>query len=188
MARQTIFRRTDHDIKVIAPIKDIDNTVLNDLAGASSSFKVYDPSKDEIISATELSGQTVLSVTNAGVFVVNEVVEVTQDDASLHTQAITGVDADAGTITIASGLTVNAQAGNRVRVVLGTAITQVEFGTANVDTEDWGYIGVLPDNHPAHLDPRSKTGFDIDVETVFAGGAGLNKQKTDCLTIVEDDC
>ena len=188
MARRTIFRYTDHDVKVIAPIRDIDNTVLNDLAGASSSFKVYDPAKDEIISATEASGQTVLSVTNAGTFVINEVVEVTQDDATLHTQAITDVDAAAGTITIALGLIVNAQAGSRVRVVLGMVITQDEFGTANVDTENWGYIGVLQDDHPAHLDPRSKTGFDIDVETIFVGGPGLNKQKTDCLTIVEDDC
>ena len=188
MARQVIARYSDYDVKVIAPIADHTNTPLDDAAGASSSFKVYDPAMDESISVAEAAGQDVLNVTNVGVFRINKVVEVTQDDDSLHTQAITDIDTEAGTITIAAVTTDTCQPGNRVRVLLGSKISQAEFGTANIDTENWGYIGVFPDTHVAHDDPLAKTGFNVDVETTFVGGVGLNRRKVDCLTIVEDDC
>lgn len=191
MARQTIKRHTDYNAKVIAPI-DVDNqTVLDDAAGASSSFKVYDPAKDEEISILEASGQTVLDVTDAGVFVVNDIIELKQDDATLHASAVTDIDVPNGQITIANPTTDSAQAGNRIRVVLdsSTPVTQNEFGTADIDTEDWGYTGVLSDTHAAHDNPLTKTtGFDVDVEISFSGGAGLNAKDTICITIKEDEC
>lgn len=191
MDRQIIDRFSDYNVKSIAPV-DVDNDIpLNDAAGASSSFKVYDPAKDEELSLLEASGQTVLDVTNAGIFVVNDIIELKQDDATLHASAVNDVDIVNGQITIANPTTVDAQAGNRIRVVLdsSTAITQDEFGTANIDTEDWGYTGVFPDTHAAHNNPLTKTtGFDVDVEISFIGGAGLNRKKTECLTIKEDEC
>lgn len=191
MDRQIIDRRSDYNVKVIAPI-DIDNdTPLNDSEGASSSFKVYDPAKDEELSVAASDTDTVLDVTNAGIFVVNDIAELKQDDAVLHASAVTVVDTVNGQITIANPITDDAQAGNRIRVVLdsGTPIAQTEFGTANIDTEDWGYTGVFPDTHTAHDNPLAKTtGFDVDVEITFSGGAGLNRQKIECLTIKEDEC
>lgn len=191
MPRQIIDRNSDHNVKVIAPI-DVDNqTVLNDAAGASSSFKVYDPAKDEAISVLVSSG-IVLDVTNAGVFVINDIAELKQDDATLHVSAITNVDVPNGQITIIIPVTDTSQAGNRIRVVLdsSTPIVQDEFGTADIDTEDWGYIGVFSDTHAAHDNPLTKTaeGFDVDIEISFSGGAGLNREKTECVTIKEDEC
>ncbi len=191
MSRQIIKRHTDYDVNVIAPTTDDGQTVLNDAAGASSSFKVYDPAKDEELSLLEASGQTILDVTNAGIFVINDIAELKQDDATLHASAVTNVDVVNGQITIANPTTDTAQAGNRIRVVLdsGTPITQNEFGTANVDTEDWGYTEVFSDTHAAHDSPLTKTtGFDVDVEITFSGGAGLNAKDTICVTIKEDDC
>ena len=190
MARKLIQRYKDTLIRAVAPKNQgVDpNTVLNDAASASGSFKVYDTDKDEVISVDEASGQTVLNVTNVGVFTDGETVEITQDDATLITTTISNIDAVAGTITVADVLTDDCAAGNRVRRIFGSEITMDEYGTADLDTRDWGYEKTFSDTHPAHLDTRAKTGLDIDIEIIVDGGAGIKGFDVICATIKQKDC
>lgn len=188
-ARTIVGRYTDKLVRAKHPIDVVaENPLDNSGDGATCAFKVYDISKDEIISATEAIGQDTLSVTNAGRLEVDDLVEVTQNDASLHESTINAVDSAAGTITIDDVLIVAAAVGNRVRVVMGVAVPMSEYGTPDINALDWGFSGLLPDTHVAHLDPRSKAGFDVDIEVDFNGGAGLRKVKTLCTTIQEDNC
>jgi len=188
LSRLLINRFSDYPVRAIAPIDAINLTVLNDAAGASCQFKVFDPSKDSVLTASEAIGQTELSVASAGIFVVGEKVECTQDDDSFHTSTITVVDPVAGTITIANPTTVAMATGNRVRVILDSAIAMVEYGTADLNTRDWGYIGTFPDTHEAHKDSRAKDGFDVNIEIQFNGGSGLAKLDVHCVTIKENIC
>jgi len=191
MARQFIQRYQVHQVRAIAP-KNTDvepNTVLNDLAGViSCKFKVYDPSRDEVISADEAAGQTELSVTNAGVFQENDMVEITQTGGSIYYVQVLSIDSVAGTITINSALDLGANAGARVRKVFGASISMTEYGTADLDTRNWGYKGSLLGNYVAHLDARAKTGLDIDVEINFDGGTSLEAFDVICATIKQDEC
>ena len=188
MARELIKRYSDRQIRAVAPTDVENQTVLNDAASASSSFKVYDPSKDEVLSADEAIAQTELNTANAGVFDEGDSVEVTQDNGTLHSSTISSIDAVAGTITLASGLTVAAGSGNRVRVIFGAQITMDEYGTANINTRDWGYQGLFANDHVANDDPRAKDGLEIDIEIRFNGGTGLVAFDVICALLQEDDC
>lgn len=190
MGRETIKRKTSRNIRVLTPIDAETNTVLNDAAGASSSFKVYDPSKDESFSLFVASSTAILDVTDAGVFVVNDIVEAMLDTGLEEARTVIDVDIANQQITVTSGFSADASSGNRIRVVLDSAssITQTEFGTANIDEEGWGYTGIFPDTHAAHNDPRTRTeeGFHVNAESTFLGGAGQNVVDIQCLTIKED--
>lgn len=191
MARELVKRYNDFLVRAVAPInKGVDPHVpLDDDAGVvGCTYKIYDISKDEVLSIAEASGQTVLSVSNAGVFVVGDSVEVTQDDETLLASTVTAVDTAAGTVTINDVLTDDAAAGKRIRAIFGSSVAMLEYGTANLDTRTWGYQAGFADDNAAYLDPRTKTGMDVDIEISFNGGAGLAAFDTICATIQEDDC
>ena len=191
MARELVKRYSDYLVRAAHPINEgVDPHIpLNDAASVvGCAYKVYDISKDEVLSVVEASGQTVLSVTNAGVFVIGDSVEVTQNNGSLRSSIVAAVSAIEGTVTINDALTDDAAAGKRIRVIFGSSVAMSEYGTADLDTIDWGYQAGLPEDHVSHLDPRAKTGLDIDIEISFDGGAGLAAFDTICITLQEDDC
>lgn len=173
--RSTIPIECAHPTDVIAQ-NPLDNTT----DGATCTFKVYDPAKSETISSAEALGQTVLSVSEAGVFVVGDTVELEQDDGTFHTSAVNAVDASAGTITIDDVTTDEAAAGARIRVKLGATITMTEFGTPELEERDWGFRGFLGSNHAGLV-----IGLDINIEISFAGSGGdLDLELLICATIV----
>jgi hypothetical protein len=191
MARELIDRYSDYDVISRAPTvfnysSDL-NEVVNDASSGSASFKIYDPSKCEVILADEAIGQTELSVSNAGAFDENDAVEVTQNDESILASTVSSVDAVAGTITIADALTVAADLGQRVRVIFGASISMSEFGTADLNTRDWGYHGVIESTHSVHSDPRAKEGLEVDIEVKVTNSV-RNSTDIICATIKEDDC
>jgi hypothetical protein len=192
MAREFIQRYADYDILSVAPsafnYTTDERVVLNDLLGASGSFKVYDPSKDEVISVDEATGQSTLSVTNAGEFDIGDAVEVTQDDLTLLSASVDSVDSTNGTITLDDTLTDPAAAGSRVRVIFGASIAMAEYGTANLNTRNWGYRGVFPSSNVAHDDSRAKDGLDVNIEIRVNDGTSRDTLDTICATIREDDC
>lgn len=189
MARVLIPRYSNRYPRAIAP-KDVlvePNVVINNAASGSASFKVYDPSRDEVLTAIEGIGQTVISVSNAGTFVIADAIELTQDDASIHASTVDSIDAAAGTVTIADITTVASAIGNRFRKIFGSKVTMTEYGTADLNKQDWGYQGLIPSTHASHADARAKDGLDVDIEIIVLG-ASLVEQETICTTIKEDDC
>ena len=78
MARTIIDRFSDYLIKNVAPI-DVENKNPLDFTNdaATCSYKVFDPSVDEIIQVDEASGQTVISVSNTPLFKSGQSVEIT---------------------------------------------------------------------------------------------------------------
>lgn len=140
----TLIRLVDPEDESTSP-----PTLITTAAGATASFKIYDVAKDEALSAAEASGQTVLSVTNAGVFVIGDVVEVDLDSGAVHDGgAVTAVDPAAGTITVTTALTGAAAAGRRARVRLGPAVAMTQYGVPALGSQDWGFVGTLSHNHP----------------------------------------
>lgn len=186
MARQKIPYRTSVAIRYEHPVDDVaQNPLDNTNDGATCSFKVYDPSKSEVLSAAEASGQTVLSVTDAGVFAVGETVEVDLDAGGFHASSVSAVDPIAGTITIAAGLPSAAGAGRRVRVRLGSSVSMVEYGTAKLGRTDWGFVGTLASDFPGLYIDRE---IDIEISFVGAPGGGLDALAVICAVVspVED--
>ncbi len=166
--------QSDSVIEFVRPADVVAKNALdNTTDGATCSFKVYDPAKDESLSALEASGQTILSVVNTGVFEVGDSIELTQDDGTIHTSVVStaGIDTVNGTVTIDDATTDAAAAGNRMRVVFGTAITMTEFGTPVFGKTDYGFRGTLPDTHPVHILDQE---FDIEVRFIGSAGGGLD--------------
>lgn len=182
--KTSIMVRYVHPTDVsVEPNEPLDNT--DD--GATASFKVIDHSKEEVISADEASGQTVLSVTNAGRFKVDDVAEVDQNDGTVHASALTAVTPADGTVTLTAGLTAAADAGKRIRCRLGSPVTMTEYGTPALGTRDWGFEGPLPWNHPGlDLD------VEVDIEISFDGdpvGGGLEVLEVICAVVKpKEDC
>jgi hypothetical protein len=187
MGREIFPYRTSRIIKAKHPI-DVEADEPLDFTGDGStcSFKVYDPAKDEVISVVEASGQTELSVSNAGVFVIGDTIEVEENDGSILATTINAVDADAGTITNDDALTNGAAVGKRVRRIFGAAVTMTEYGTPALDQVNWGFRGTLLSTHACHIIDQ-----DIDVEISFVGDPGnpgtLDAQETISATVKEVD-
>lgn len=185
-AREVIRYKSSKMIRLVAPTDVINDDPLDNTDdGSTCTFRVFDPAKDEVLSAAEAIGQTVLSVTGATIL-LNDVVEVTQNDDTIHSAAVTAVDVSAGTVTIAAGLTVAAAAGNRIRVRLGNQITMNEYGTPALETRDWGFEGVLASDHAG-----LKIDLEIDIEMTFVGSVsgGLDYLEVLCAVIkVIKDC
>lgn len=162
---------TDLWVQIIAPVDEVNNNPLdftND--GATASFKVFDPNKDSLLSADEALGQDILSVANAGLFVIGDTVEVTLDDDTIHEGNVIAVDTTNGTIQLDASLPSAASTGSRVRARLGSEIPMVEYGTPKINNRDWGFRGLLSDTHPG-LD----LGSSVDIEATIVGGSDLNR-------------
>ena len=182
MARTKVPFQSDVPIIFRAPEDAFNQNALdNTNDGSTSTFKVYDPAKNEVLSALEVAAQVVLSVTNASAFKIGDVVEVDLDDGTVHDAGpVTTVDPTLGTITITTGLASQAAAGNLVRVRLGTQITMTEFGTAKIGRRDYGFIGFMTDTHPG-----LEIDLEINVEIRFVGapGGGLDALEVLCLVV-----
>lgn len=187
MSRQKIPFQTSVPIELLHPTDEVavpPNPLDTTGDGSTCTFKVYDPAKSEVLSALEASGQTILSVTNTEVFVVGDLVELDQDDGTIHSSVISiaGIDTTAGTITIDDATTQPAAAGARFRVILGALVTMTEFGTpgANADPDSWGFRGTLAKDHAG-----LKLDLEIDVEIIFVGAVagGLDYLETLCLVV-----
>lgn len=180
MSRELIPYKTSRVIKAKHPT-DVENEdpLNNTDDGATCTFKVYDPDKDEQLSVTEVTSQTELSVTDAGKFETDDTVEIELDSGAFHSSNVDAVDAAAGTITIASGLPSQASIGKRVRRIFGSAVTMDEYGTPKLDTVDWGFRGTLLSTHVCQI-PDQK----IDIDITFDGDPGTPGQ----LVVVEKLC
>lgn len=182
--------RTTSLVRLIAPTDESTTppTPLVTTGGTPStcSFKVYDHGKIQELSATEATGQTILSVTNAGVFAVGDVVEVDLDSGAIHDAgAVTAVDPANGTITVTTGLASAAAAGRRVRVRLGPSVVMASYGTPVIGALDWGMVGTLAHNHPGLDKDR-----ELEIEITLIGPAGAF-QRVDVLCAVVrqvEDC
>jgi len=190
MARVLYKRFTDRQIRAVAPTNVLvdPNVPLNDAAGASSFFNVYDPSIDEVLTVALSVPVGLISVTNVGIFKQFDNIEITKDDGTTELTVVNAINIPLGQILIAPSVTGPSAVGNRVRKILGAQVIMTEYGTANLNTRTWGYQGLFDDDHPAYNDPRSKSGFDIEVEIRFTGGIGLKAFDVICATIQEDDC
>ncbi len=188
--REKVPFKTSVTIRLVAPtdVVSVPKDPLNNTDnGSTCTFKVYDPAKDEVLSAAEASGQTVLSVTNAAKFKIGDVTEVALDSGTLQDFTLTGIDPTAGTITGSPSLTGPAASGNRVRVRLGPQVTMTEYGTPELETLDWGFQGSMASTHPGLV-----LDLEIDVEISFVGNpssASLDLLEVLCLVIkLKKDC
>lgn len=188
MGRVIIKRNSDETIFAIAPRDPDIGTLLNDAAGASSVFKVYDPSIDESLSADVASAISIIPTTNHGLFKIGYGIEITQDDDTIHASSVISIDIVNKTVTINDATTDTVAEGNRIRVIFGSAVTMAEFGTPVKDTRDWGYRATLLNNQAAHKDVRSRNELDIDVEVKVNGGVGLIATDVLCYTIKGSLC
>ena len=188
-ARTKIPYKTSTTIRLIAPtdvVADPKNPLDNAVDGATSTFKVYDPAKDEVVSVDEALGQTEWGVTNAAAFQVGDVVEVTENDGSILSGTLTGVDPVAGTITSNVALLVGADAGQRTRVRLGPQVTMTEYGIPALGTRDWGFQGALVSDHAG-----LEIDLEVDVEISFVGApsGGLDLLEVICAVVKQrKDC
>ncbi len=175
--------RTTHPTDVsVTPRNPLDNTS----DASTATYKLYDAAVDEVLTATESQPQTVWSVTNAGLFKIGHVVEITQDDGTIKAGTLTAVDPTVGTITSDTATDVDAATGNQVRRRLGPEITMSEYGTPALGKPDWGFVGVIPSNHAGLV-----LGLEFDVEVSFVGapGGGLDLLQTHFYVVTRvEDC
>ncbi len=189
MSRQIIKRFNDETIFAVAPHDPESKTLYNDANGTTATYKIYDPSMDESLAATEAIGQNVFSVTNPGSFIVGYTSELSLDDDTLHTSIITAVDPSTGEITVADVTLVAATLGNRIRVILGAQVSMAEYGTPKIDKRDWGYKALLVNDHVAHKDIRARSGLDVNAEVIVVNSVdGRKATDTLCYTINGDLC
>ena len=165
--------KSDSVIEFVAPVDVIaGNPLDNTTDGATSTFKVYDPAKDESLTTVASLGAGTLSVSGAGAFVVGDSIELTQDDGSLHSTTLTAVDAAAGTVGLTDVTTVAAASGNRCRVIFGASVAMAEYGTPVLGSRDYGFRGLLADTHA--VTQILGQIFDIEINFSGAAGGGLN--------------
>lgn len=164
-------------------LHDSDNLVLlegpvNELTGAaitntppvtSAKCRTFDDAKDTFLTANEATSQTILSVSDPSLYEENvDRVVVWLDNGTWHEAGlVTEVNADAGTVTVTTGLASASAIGNRVCAIVGSLIgagspwevdmTYYEPASGAVAGNfDYGWRVVLPDSLQAF-------GMDIGV-------------------------
>ena len=189
MAREIFEYLSDRAIIARAPRDSQVGTLLNDAAGVvSCTFRVYDPSVDDVLSAAFAGGAAVLTVSNVSAYKVGRVVELTPDSGTREYQSVASIQVAANTITVGSNYTGAAAVGSRVRQLYGAlgshSVAMAEFGTASVNNRAWGYRGNLPSFMLGFAE-----GVEIDVEIEFVGGAGglLDRTRKIC-GILQTEC
>jgi hypothetical protein len=167
-------------VRLLAPTDaktggSIDNTTTSGVA----TLKIYDADKNGVLLQDYTTGAEVLRTsvlpTVAG---VGDMVEISQNNADPYLTTIVGLSVTSGTITLNSGIPLNADEGNRAIVRLGAAINMDEFGTPQSGKTDWGFQAVVPANHEG-LTP----GLDVNLEMNLVGDP-----TSDNLTVLETVC
>ena len=159
-----------------------DDPLNNTDDGSVSTFRVYDPSVDEVLSEDVSIAGTTWEVTSAGLFKVGDIVELTMNDLDLHFTTITVVTEADGTITVDTGPTVAADEDRRCRVALGPEVAMAEFGTPKAGDDDWGFVGTLSSTYPGLT-----IGRDVDINIFFVGAVagGLDLLEIICATVTD---
>lgn len=189
MAREIFALGSSRLIRAKAPIDisvEPNNPLDNTTDSATCLFRVFDPGKDEILTAEHALGVSVFNITDPGVYAIGDTVLIVLDNDSFDILTISAVTPAAGTITTTVGLTSAAGSGNRVRRIFGVPVNMAEYGAPDLDTDDWGFSGTLVADHVSQILDQ-----DIDVEILFTGDGTSTKdaQRTICAVFKDvSDC
>jgi hypothetical protein len=186
VARTTLPYRTSILVRFLAPTDAKTNDTLNNTdTGSTTTLSIFDADKDGVLLADYTSGAETLQTTVLPTAAeVGDTVEVDQNNADPWVTTIASLSPTVGTITLSSGIELNADAGNRAIVRLGSVISGTEFGTPQVGKLDWGFDLPISASHVG-LTP----GLDVNLEISFVGqvGGDLDVRETICATI-SDPC
>lgn len=180
---------SDSVIEFVAPTDVVNENPLdtsND--GATCSYKVYDPNKDENVTSNAAAAQNFVEVSNVSAFTNGDEVELEQDDDTLFVATVVGVDFQTSELALGTPLPVQSSVGSRVRRIFGTETPMAEFGTAVLGKRDYGFRATLPNDHPVQILDQE---FDIEIRFVGSPTGGLDLLDTLCGVIKprgECDC
>ncbi len=171
--------------------RDAAGRLMTDQAGdglSTASYAVF--SKAVQTTVTALPTSAVISVADAGLFTVDDQVEVVKDDNVALIENVDAVDANAGTITLNSTPSPQLTVGSSVRKIYGAPGSQrvaMEIGgaTPRVGSQDWYWHALGDPNVFSDLVP----GLEVEIESIVqkSGGTLINSIKRKCVTI-EAEC
>jgi len=132
--------------------------------GSTCSFKVYNADADSFVAVAVSTGTTCV-VSDATKFTLGDTLELKNESKVMFDcGAITDVDTDTNILTFTNTLIAVHPVGAQARVRLGDEIAMVEYGTAERGSAEYGFIGVLPWNHPGLV-----IGMNIEIRKIFIG-------------------
>ena len=155
---------SDNLIRLVSPIntQPQPNTVIS---SGTCTARIFDEGRETTLSASEVPGQTTLSVSRARALDVGSSVVIQLDDKRYHDGgAVTARDLEANTVTITSGLVNSAGIGARVMTKIGPDIALAAYGTPSLSTTTWGFQGTMQANH-ADVLPGMALRIEIDLDS-----------------------
>lgn len=173
----------DYDVIFEKPIDKLSKNPLdftND--GSISSFKVYNNDKvSTVVSGAQSSDR--INVSDARSYQTGDVIEVRLPDKTLwDSGAITSIDLSSDELTV-TNLNPFILPQGPCRVRLGSEIAMSEYGEALVGSNDYGFFGVMPWDHPG-----LEIGMEIEILMVFTGSppSGLRVTRRLVDTVVDN--
>jgi len=134
-------------IDIPAPLSRRTNpAVPTTMDGGSMTAYALDMEVVTQLTAAVTSGATSFPVASSAGFAVGDALHLWLDSGAIFEGVIATVP-DATTITTSSSTVAAADAGKAVYKRLGTKITGAEYGTAAIDTVDWGYKAIIETSH-----------------------------------------
>lgn len=140
MARGGTWRKGNSLLVILPAMKDLADpgTPVVATGGVMTVYVLDELAQDEL-SAAAITSATTLFVRDSDPLTIGDAVIIQLDDGVRHAATISDIP-NPGELTITPGIASGAGVGARVIRKVGAPITGSEYGTASIDTEDWGYV------------------------------------------------
>lgn len=153
--------RSDTNVELRGPTVQTTGAVA---AGGFCQARLFDDSKDDIVTETVAIGSNVIPVRSPKKFQIGDSITidigVTQYDAG----PITSISVPDSTITVTNNAGAEVKPGADMKVKLGANVAMPLYGTPVPGSYDWGYRGVITDGHE-----DLKIGMNVRIEITFVG-------------------
>ena len=158
-----IIHLNDYLLRVVAPL-DVSQDPTATLSGGSCTGRVLDRSRmTELTAAVGIAASSFI-VSDVSGFAVGDTLLVRSDTGFwMDLGAIATITSATKTITTSGVTNATAAIGNAVVARVGDEIAMPVYGTPAVGTFDWGYGGVISDQHSG-LAPGMELVIEIDLQ------------------------
>lgn len=171
MSLSTIRYETDNLLREVRPLDKSTDPPTTVTAGTCTG-RLFNNKKDSYLTTSAGGGGNILVIRDTRPFVVGDTIYVKLDTGVWHNGGAL-VSKQGDTLTITTVLPTAASIYRRVSVKLGPNISMPIYGSPDITTDDWGYGGVIADNH-ADL----RIGMSVRVETQIDAGVDVKLTKT----------
>jgi hypothetical protein len=133
-------------VDIVAPIDKIDPSAPALATGGTLNVKVFEKNSRQRVTIDVAPAAVLVYLNDTSDYSASDRIALELADGTIEQLDITSIDQATNEITLTSGPSDTVKAGTQAYVALlaSSGVAGAEYGTAALDSEDWGYIAEIP--------------------------------------------